>query len=932
METRGTDHSAKVTSNADRLNVEHNSANLSSKLTHTEPVSKPKKRRKKKPATQWETAETSKALSYQEVPRSINPDGSQQQSKYLRESFDDGSNPPLMPAQTYGSSGRSLSQKLVSTNHSGKASSYLYSTSGGKASERLTFTESSDNSSAGLSAGLQRTGSQNAAGRIRIIGTSSMSSGLLKKEGSFPSELAEHRPIRSSRPLNSVKHYKVQNIRATGKAALNPVPPIPSLQLEQSIGTTSLTDAAMQMRLSRTSAQKRMIQQRLRNQQRGQQLNFTGNSSSTPMLLQIPSQSGETGSFENSGQGAVSLSNRPSQWQRYLRKNQAGLNSMDDAGYSGSLFQKSLAAQVLSADLQQGEVHREQQRQPFHRSWLRKYRRLNQPGNGSGGTSSGTSQTAANRPDAANASPPGKQTWRKGAGTAAAVVVRSISGAEQNLIRTAQENDETARQTDQFRQITARNARMICKTTENGAQLGRSGWKLTRKAAQKAQKAGFTAAKAAVTETLKRVIQMITVAVTSTLGTILAPLAIIALILVILTTLITGVIIPTVSPYGIFLVQEQEQELEFSTAVQRITSSYYDQIYNLQLEDDYDEIEVICGITDSDQTWMQIVAVYAVNSMKQGYDSITMDNDHYQMLKDVFWSTITISHSTDVTYETVVEVVQEEQTTTVTHYYDPDGHEVMYPVSGGSARTETITTPAVTRTTIVAHKKLSVSIQVTDLVTVETHYSFDDGEKAAVDELLSEDEAVWSAISDCFTNLIISSGGSGGAIDVTEYTTAAETVYRALIAEGYSMQAACGILGNIQQESHFNPNAVNRYSGAYGLCQWLGGRLTSLKSRNDYASVAAQTAFMISELRSQTSIWSTYGGQISHTYDGVRITSLNAFKSCTNPKAAAGAFCVCFERPGEFPGDEGYENRVNNAQAWYSYAQSHWTDSTSDAA
>lgn len=119
-----------------------------------------------------------------------------------------------------------------------------------------------------------------------------------------------------------------------------------------------------------------------------------------------------------------------------------------------------------------------------------------------------------------------------------------------------------------------------------------------------------------------------------------------------------------------------------------------------------------------------------------------------------------------------------------------------------------------------------------------------------------------------------------------------------------------------------NPNCQS--GGAYGMCQWMGGRLTNLKRLANYQTAAVQTGFMISELRSQTYIWTTFGGEVSHTYNGVRITSLSAFKSCTNVKAAAGAFCICFERPGEFPGNQWYEARLRYAQQWYSYAQSHW--------
>ena len=52
---------------------------------------------------------------------------------------------------------------------------------------------------------------------------------------------------------------------------------------------------------------------------------------------------------------------------------------------------------------------------------------------------------------------------------------------------------------------------------------------------------------------------------------------------------------------------------------------------------------------------------------------------------------------------------------------------------------------------------------------------------------------------------------------------------------GFSNIQAAGIMGNIQQESHFNPDATNPRTHAYGIAQWYAGRETKL--RNYAASV-----------------------------------------------------------------------------------------------
>ena len=45
---------------------------------------------------------------------------------------------------------------------------------------------------------------------------------------------------------------------------------------------------------------------------------------------------------------------------------------------------------------------------------------------------------------------------------------------------------------------------------------------------------------------------------------------------------------------------------------------------------------------------------------------------------------------------------------------------------------------------------------------------------------------------------------------------------------GLNVHVVFGILGNIEQESGFNPASVNHASGASGICQWLGGRKTKM--------------------------------------------------------------------------------------------------------
>lgn len=73
--------------------------------------------------------------------------------------------------------------------------------------------------------------------------------------------------------------------------------------------------------------------------------------------------------------------------------------------------------------------------------------------------------------------------------------------------------------------------------------------------------------------------------------------------------------------------------------------------------------------------------------------------------------------------------------------------------------------------------------------------------------------------------------------------------------EGLGLPAigAAAVMGNIQQESGFNPKAVNTSSGATGLAQWLGTRKTDLENysnnhRNDGDDMDIQMNFMKKEI------------------------------------------------------------------------------------
>ena len=140
-------------------------------------------------------------------------------------------------------------------------------------------------------------------------------------------------------------------------------------------------------------------------------------------------------------------------------------------------------------------------------------------------------------------------------------------------------------------------------------------------------------------------------------------------------------------------------------------------------------------------------------------------------------------------------------------------------------------------------------------------------------------------------------------------TSNKDKVYNALVKEGLSSAAACGVMANIEKESNFNPSAGST-SGAYGLCQWTGSRRSNLFSycnRNGYSSssVEGQVAFLMYELR--------------NSYSGV----LNSLKSVSND--ADGAynagyrFCYDFERPANKGSRASQRGSLAKSSYWPTY-------------
>ena len=136
-------------------------------------------------------------------------------------------------------------------------------------------------------------------------------------------------------------------------------------------------------------------------------------------------------------------------------------------------------------------------------------------------------------------------------------------------------------------------------------------------------------------------------------------------------------------------------------------------------------------------------------------------------------------------------------------------------------------------------------------------------------------------------------GRGGASADVPQI------IWDYLIGKQLSSQTVAAIMGNIFQESGYNPEAVNPDSGAYGICQWLGSRKDALES------FAASQGKPMSDINVQLDyLWSELTGDES---EALRLTN-----AAGDLETATRVFCEKFERCGA---DEARnENRINAAR------------------
>ena len=143
-------------------------------------------------------------------------------------------------------------------------------------------------------------------------------------------------------------------------------------------------------------------------------------------------------------------------------------------------------------------------------------------------------------------------------------------------------------------------------------------------------------------------------------------------------------------------------------------------------------------------------------------------------------------------------------------------------------------------------------------------------------------------------------------------------VWNSLRAAGYNEIATAAAMGNIQHESGFDPNLIEKGSGVgFGLIQWSHGRRTKMENYakekgKSPSDLGVQIEYLLIELSNQTGAWSK-----SSSRYGYGTLTRDDWANGNNLDIATKAFMACFERPSYDPSVNHIDRRLKSAAEYY---------------
>ena len=257
-----------------------------------------------------------------------------------------------------------------------------------------------------------------------------------------------------------------------------------------------------------------------------------------------------------------------------------------------------------------------------------------------------------------------------------------------------------------------------------------------KKTALKSSQPAKSAAKQAVKATKKgtaklvKAVEKAAVSAVKSIGALLGSSAGLVAVLLVVIVLAAGLLL---SPLGIFFAVDADSEITLQQVMSQLNTAFSDRIMEIENANPHDDLR-----QDGQRPfWKEILTVYAVKTTtdpENPLDAVSMDKEHAEVLRSIFWDMTVIEFTTETyTEEITVEVPTEDST-------DEDG--------------------MVEETQTVERTRLIISVSGKTAQQMAEEYGFDEKQLGYVTELLSDE------YSDLWTSLSVPGVGSDDIVAV----------------------------------------------------------------------------------------------------------------------------------------------------------------------
>ena len=235
-----------------------------------------------------------------------------------------------------------------------------------------------------------------------------------------------------------------------------------------------------------------------------------------------------------------------------------------------------------------------------------------------------------------------------------------------------------------------------------------------------AKSAAKQAAKATKKGTAKlaKAVEKAAVSAVKSIGALLGSSAGLVAVLLVVIVLAAGLLL---SPLGIFFSGDADGDVTLQQVMSELNTAFADRITEIENANAHDDLR-----QDGQRPlWKEILTVYAVKTTtdpENPLDAVSMDEEHAEVLRSIFWDMTVIEFTTETyTEEITVEVPTDDST-------DEDG--------------------MVEETQTVERTRLIISVSGKTAQQMAEEYGFDEKQLGYVTELLSEEYSdLWASLS-----------------------------------------------------------------------------------------------------------------------------------------------------------------------------------------